>query len=168
MIPETKDEKVDPVELPMLGDPSAAFGDCVSSLTKVISMAVDIERERFGLRPDEFAVMQLFSQRSNWTATQLAEKMPLDPSRMSRVVDQLVSRRLLRRRRSKTDRRVVNLALTDTGGEMISAAHFRVISYQADLLKDVSDEELRGFFATARKVIQNHTDLASDHSQDSG
>ena len=112
--------------------------------------------------------MQLFCQRSNWTATQLTEKLPLDPSRISRIVDQLVSRRLLRRRRSKTDRRVVNLELTDIGGEMIAAAHFRIISYQAELLNEVSDEELRGFFATARKAIQNYTDLASDHSQGSG
>lgn len=161
MIPETKNQKVDQVELPMLGDPSAAFGDCVSSLTKVISMAVNIEMERFGLRPDEFAVMQLFCHRPEWTATQLTEKTALDPSRISRLVDQLVNRHLLRRRRSRTDRRVVNLALTDNGGEKIAAAHSRIISYQAGLLKDVSDEELRGFFATARKVIQNYTDFDS-------
>lgn len=168
MTPETKNQNVGPVELPMMGDPSAAFGDCVSSLAKVVSVAVRLEMERGDLRPYEFAVMQLFCQRSNWTATQLTEKLPLDPSRISRVVDQLVSRRLLRRRRSKTDRRVVNLELTDNGGEMIAAAHFRIISYQADLLNDVSDEELRGFFATARKVIQTYTDRASGHSQVSG
>ncbi len=144
----------------MMGDPSAAFGDCVSSLSKVVSAAVRLEMERSDLRPYEFAVMQLFCQRSDWTATQLAEKLPLDPSRISRVVDQLVNRRLLRRRRSKTDRRIINLVLTDTGGEMIAAAHSRIISYQAALIEDVSNEELSGFFATARKVIQNFTDLA--------
>ncbi|MCY3862974.1 MAG: MarR family winged helix-turn-helix transcriptional regulator [bacterium] len=161
MILETKDEKVDPVELPMLGDPSAAFGDCVSSLTKVISMAVNIEIERFGLRPDEFAVMQLFCHRSEWTATQLTERTDLGPSRISRLVEQLVNRRLLRRRRSSTDRRVVNLVLTDNGGEMIAAAHSRIISYQAALLKDVSEQELSGFFATARKVIQSYAEFDS-------
>ena len=162
---ETTNQNVGSVELPMMGDPSAAFGDCVSSLAKVVAVAVRLEMERGNLRPYEFAVMQLFCQRSDWTATQLAEKLPLNPSRMSRVVDQLVNRRLLRRRRSKTDRRVVNLALTDNGGEMIAAAHFRIISYQAALLKDVSNEELSGFFATTRKVIQNFTDLPQSDSQ---
>ena len=149
----------------MMGDPSAVFGDCVSSLAKVVSAAVGLEIERSDLRPYEFAVMQLFFQRSDWTATQLAEKLPLDTSRMSRVVDQLVNRRLLRRRPSRTDRRVINLALTDNGEEMIAAAHSRIISYQAALLEDVSNEELSSFFATARKVIQNFTDLAPGDPQ---
>lgn len=159
MIPETTNQYTNPVELPMLGDPSAAFGDCVSSLAKVISVAVKIEMERGDLRSDQFAVMQLFCHRSEWTATQLAEKTALDPSRISRLVDQLVNRRLLRRRRSRNDRRVVNLVLTDNGGEMIAAAHSRIIAYQAALLEDVSDQELSGFFATARKVIQSYADL---------
>ena len=144
----------------MMGDPSAAFGDCVSSLAKVISVAINIEMERGGLRPDEFAVMLLFCHRPEWTATKLAEKTDLDPSRISRLVDQLVNRRLLRRRRSRTDRRVVNLVLTDQGSEMIAEAHTRIISYQAALLKDVSDQEMSGFLATSRKVIQSYADLA--------
>lgn len=161
MSPVTKSQHSGSPHLPMLGDPSAVFGDCVSSLAKVISVAVDLEMERGGLRPDEFAVMQLFSQRPEWTATQLTEKTALDPSRMSRLVDQLVNRRLLHRRRSRTDRRVVNLVLTDYGGEMIVAAHSRIISYQAALLEDVSEQELSGFFATARKVIQSYADFDS-------
>ena len=168
MTSKTEDQNEGPVDLPMMGDPSAAFGDCVSSLAKVVSVAVRLEMERGNLRPYEFAVMQLFCQRSEWTATQLVEKLSLDNSRMSRVVDELVSRSLVRRRRSRADRRVVNLALSDQGRQMISEAHTRIISYQAGLLNDVSDEELRGFFATARKVIQNYTDLASDRSQVSG
>ncbi|MXZ85312.1 MAG: winged helix-turn-helix transcriptional regulator [Acidimicrobiia bacterium] len=168
MVSESKSQHANSVELPMMGDPSAAFGDCVSSLAKVVTVAVEFEMERVDLRPLEFAVMQLFCQQPDWTATQLTKRLSLDPSSMSRVVDQLVNRCLLRRRRSRTDRRVVNLLLTDSGSEIIAEAHTRIISYQADLLKDVSDEELRGFFATGRKVIQNYTDLARDQSQVSG
>ena len=159
MIPETKSQHAGPVELSMLGDLSAAFGDCVSSLAKVISVAVNLEMERSGLRPNEFAVMQLFCQRPEWTATQLVEKTSIKAAHMSRLVAHLVDRRLLCRRRSRTDRRVVNLALTDRGSEMIAEAHTRIISYQAALLEDVSDQELGGFLATARKVIQSYTHL---------
>ena len=149
----------------MLGDLSAAFGDCVSSLAKVISAAVEFERERGDLRPNEFAVTQLFCQRPEWTATQLVEKTSINAAHMSRIVAHLVNRRLLCRRRSRTDRRVVNLLLTDYGSEMIAEAHTRIISYQAALLKDVSHQELSGFLATARKVIQNYTDLAPYRSR---
>ena len=80
----------------------------------------------------------------------------------------LLSRRLLRRRRSRTDRRVAHLALTEYGSEMIAEAHTRIISYQKALLNDVSDQEMSGFLATARKVIQNYTDLEPYQSGVSG
>lgn len=168
MIQEAKSQSAGSVELSMLGDLSAAFGDCISSLAKVISVAVNHEMERGGLRPTEFAVMQLFCQRPEWTATQLVEKTSIKAAHMSRIVTHLVDRRLLYRRRSRTDRRVVNLALTEYGSEMIAGAHTRIISYQAALLKDVSDLEMSGFLATSRKVIQNYTDQLSDHSRVSG
>ncbi len=168
MTPETKSQYAGSVELPMLGDLSAAFGDCVSSLAKVISAAVEFELERGNLRPIEFAVMQLFCYQPEWTATQLVEKTSIKAAHMSRIVANLVNRGLLCRRRSRTDRRVINLLLTDYGGEMIAEAHTRIISYQAALLKDVSDQELSGFLATARKVIQNYADLAPYQSQVSG
>ena len=152
----------------MSGDLSSAFGDCVSSLAKVISKAVEFERERGGLRPNEFAVMQLFCLRPEWTATQLAEKTSIKPALMSRIVAHLVDRRLLCRRRSRTDRRVVNLVLTDYGSEIIAEAHTRITAYHAALLRDVSDQEMSGFLATSRKVIQSYTDLASIQSRGSG
>lgn len=168
MNPNAKNQQASHVELSMLGDLSAVFGDCVSSLTKVISVAVNREMERGRLRPREFAVMQLFCQRSVWTATQLVEKTSFKASQMSRITDQLVDRRLLGRRRSRTDRRVVNLVLTDYGGEMIAEAHTRIISYQAALLEGVSDQEMSGFLATSRKVIQNYRNLAPIQSPGSG
>lgn len=165
MIPESKSQYEGSVELSMLGDLSAAFGDCVSSLEKAISAAVDCEMELSDLRPSEFAVMQLFCQRPEWTATQLVERTSINAAHMSRIVAHLVGRRLLCRRRSRTDRRVVNLLLTDQGREMIAEAHTRIVSYQAALLKDVSAQELSGFLATARKVIQNYTDLTPSQFQ---
>ncbi len=151
-------------ELSMLGDLSAAFGDCVSSLAKVISIAVDLEIEQANLNSKEFEVMQLFCLRPEWTATQLVEKTSIDPAHISRLVTNLVDQRLLRRRRSRSDRRVIHLVLTDTGRQMISEAHTRIISYQAALLEDVSDQEMNGFLATSRKVIQNYTKLAPTQS----
>ncbi|MDE0613055.1 MAG: MarR family winged helix-turn-helix transcriptional regulator [bacterium] len=165
MILEPRSQNEGLVELSMLGDLSAVFGDCVSSLAKVISVAVNLEMERVDLRPNEFAVMQLFCQRPEWTATQLVEKTSINAAHMSRIVAHLVNRTLLCRRRSRTDRRVVNLLLTDYGSEMIAEAHTRIISYQAALLKDVSDQEMSGFLATARKVIQNYTGLAPGRSR---
>ena len=146
----------------------AAFEDCVALLKEATSFAAALEMERGNLDPNEHAVLDLFSQQNEWTATQIVEELSLDPSHISRLVAHLVDRRLLRRRRSRTDRRVVHLALTEYGSEMIAEAHTRIISYQKALLNDVSDQEMSGFLATARKVIQNYTDLEPYQSGVSG
>ncbi len=137
----------------------AAFEDCVALLAQATSFAVALELERSDLDPNEYAVLELFCQQTEWTATQIVEKLSLDPSHISRLVAHLVDRRLLRRRRSRTDRRVVHLALTEYGSEIIGDARDRVLSYQGSLLEDVDSKELDGFFSTASKVFQKHNEI---------
>ncbi|MDE0613056.1 MAG: MarR family winged helix-turn-helix transcriptional regulator [bacterium] len=141
------------------GELPAAFEDCVALLTDATSFAVAIEMERSDLDPNEYSVLELFRQQTEWTATQLVEKLSLDPSHISRLVAHLVDRRLLRRRRSRTDRRVVHLALTEYGSEIIGDARARILAYQNSLLEDVDSKELDGFFSTVYKVFQKHTEI---------
>lgn len=141
------------------GELSAALDNCVSLLTEAVSFAATLEMERNNLDSNEYAVMELFSQQSEWTATQLVEELSLDPSHISRLVAHLVDRRLLRRRRSRTDRRVVHLALTDSGSDMIGEARDKVRAYRHRLLEGVGREEFDGFFTTAHKVFQKYTEI---------
>ena len=69
----------------------------------------------YGLIPLDFALLRLFLEREEWTATQLAEALPVNVSRVSRVVTKMVGMGLMRRRRRRNDRRVVMLALTEEG-----------------------------------------------------
>ena len=145
-------EPIGKAELP------AAFEDSVALLMEATSFAATLEMERSDLDPNEFAALELFRQKSEWTATQLVEELSLDPSHISRLVAHLVDRRLLRRRRSRTDRRVVHLALTEHGSKTIGEARERILAYQRILLKDVDDKELDGFFSTAHKVFLKYTE----------
>lgn len=144
---------------------STALDNCVALLTEAASFAETLEMERANLDPNEYAVMELFTQRSEWTATQLVEELSLDPSHISRLVANLVDRRLLRRRRSRTDRRVVHLALTEHGSQMIDEARNRISAYQDRLLEDVGSKELDGFFSTAHKVFQKYTEIKASSDQ---
>lgn len=146
------------------GELSSAFDNCVALLTEAASFAATLEMERGDFDSNEYAVMELFFRQSEWTATQLVEELSLDPSHISRLVAHLVDRRLLRRRRSRTDRRVVHLALTEYGREMIGEARDRVLAYQHRLLERVESKELDGFFSTAHKVFQRYTEIkAASH-----
>lgn len=53
----------------------AAFEDCGALLAEATSFAVALEMERSDLDPNEYSVLELFCQHTEWTATQLVEKL---------------------------------------------------------------------------------------------
>ena len=153
--PQVPSDKSDDV----VGDRlTGALGSAVSELANVISALVRTEIDRCGLNSEEFAVLELFWEQSEWNATQLASRMQVDASRMSRLVTKMVDRRLLRRRRAKTDRRVVHLTLGQEGSRLIDELTERFETIDAELLKGVSSQELTSFLATVHTVVNNSTD----------
>ena len=136
------------------GEGPAELGECVNALMGAVAQGVSLAIAQVNLDEQEFALLRQFSQQREWTATQLVNKMSLDPSRMSRTVDRLVRRRLMRRSRSKLDRRIVNLTLTESGQRLMEEALASIKAYEAMLLRDITGEEMSGFYATARKVTQ--------------
>ncbi len=62
-------------------------------------------------------------RRDTWlTPTGLARRVSLAPSTVSGIVDRLILKGLVKRRRSRSDRRQVELSLTDTGADMVAQA----------------------------------------------
>ena len=113
----------------------------------------------YGLIPLDFALLRLFREREEWTTTQLAEALPVNVSRVSRVVTKMVGMGLMRRRRRRNDRRVVMLALTEEGNALTLELHRRVLAYDARLSEGVSEEDLAVFASVLSKVMANHTAL---------
>ena len=76
------------------------------------------------------------------TAGALARCVGHDAGAMTRLLDQLEERGLLRRERSKSDRRVVHLTLTDEGRSAIRRLAPRIAGLWDDLLEDFTVEEV--------------------------
>ena len=112
-----------------------------------------------GLIPLDFALLRLFLDREEWTTTKLAEALPVNVSRVSRVVTKMVGMSLLRRRRSSSDRRVVMLALTEAGKALTLELHRGIQAYDARLSEGISEEELAVFASVLSKVMTNYTAL---------
>ena len=71
----------------------------------------------------------------------------------------MVGMGLMRRRRLRSDRRVVALALTEEGKALALELHRRVQAYDARLSEGVSEEELAVFASVLFKVMANYTAL---------
>ncbi len=71
----------------------------------------------------------------------------------------MVDNRLLRRRRGRTDRRVVNLTLTDRGAELAQEISEQMSAHEAALLRGVGSRELAGLRSTTEKINKNFQKL---------
>ena len=144
---------------PALTPPPLDLGEYVAGRVNAVAKSVAELAASYGLIPLDFALLRLFLERKEWTTTQLAEALPVNVSRISRVVTKMVGMGLMRRRRRRTDRRVVMLALTEEGRALTSELHRSVQAYDARLSEGVSEEELAVFASVLSKVMLNYTAL---------
>ena len=117
-----------------------------------------------GLTSNEFALIGCFADQEEWTATELTDVLPADASRISRLVDGLVNRGLLRRRRRTDDRRVVRLLLTDAGSVAVREVVGLVEEYEAQLLQGVAESERGAVAAVLEQMLANHETLEARQS----
>ena len=138
--------------------PSTGLGEYVAGQVNAVARSMEELAASDVLIPLDFALLKLFLEREEWTTTQLAEALPVNVSRVSRVVTKMVGMGLMRRRR-RTDRRVVMLALTEEGKALTLDLHRSVQAYDARLSKGVSEEDLAVFASVLSKVMANYTAL---------
>jgi DNA-binding MarR family transcriptional regulator len=99
--------------------------DSVGFLMKRLmqSLVTDVDRqlETHGLTHAQWTPLFLLRQGRIDTLAELSRELQLDAGAMTRTLDRLEAKGLVRRERSTQDRRVVHLALTDEG--LAASAH---------------------------------------------
>jgi DNA-binding MarR family transcriptional regulator len=97
------------------------------------------------------------------TAGDLAHNICHDAGSLTRLIDQLVERKLVTRSRSETDRRVVTLGLTARGSDMVEALAPRVMNFWNELLSDFTHAEIDTLIdLLTRLVIVTENKLRGD------
>ncbi len=139
------------------------LGSCVTRLVNVLAKGTEELVEPHGLTPMDYAILRLFVPREQWTATHLAEMLPVKPPRISRLVAKLVHLGLMRRRRHHTDRRVVLLTLTNDGKALALELYRGIEAYEAFLQQGVSDGEKSALVSLTSKIMANYSQTMTEH-----
>ena len=137
----------------------------MTGLANAVARSMAELAESNGLMPLDSALLRLFLEREKWTTTQMAEALPVTLSLVSRVVTKMVGMGLMRRRRQRSDRRVVMLALTEEGKALTLELHRRVQAYDATLSEGVSAQEMAVFTSVTSKVMANYASLVQSNLQ---
>ena len=135
---------------------SANLGRYVTDLMTAVMKGVEDELADYDIIPIEFGVLRLCLERTELTATDLAEELPIDASRVSRLVNRLVEKDLLVRRRLPQDRRVVMLRLSEHGAELTHDARQRLWTYYGKLTENLDEGDLQRFASTTSAILANY------------
>jgi MarR family transcriptional regulator, multiple antibiotic resistance protein MarR len=112
-------------------DDPMVIGHLIGRARSALLTGLDAELEPFGLTGAQFAVVKNVADGVADTAADLCRTMHYDTGSMTRMLDRLEEKGVLRRERCTEDRRVVYLLLTETGNELLPqlrSAAVRVIS----------------------------------------
>lgn len=95
------------------------------------------------------------------TVAELARECQLDTGAMTRLLDRLEAKGLCRRVRSVSDRRVVNIELTDEGREAARQVPHVLCSVQNEVLAGFSREEWQQLKGFLHRILDNAQAMAA-------
>jgi len=107
--------------------------------------------ERFGLPDAEFRCLMLFGDERYLTAKGLAHKMNVVKSRVSKIVDGLIKKKLIQRIKDPEDSRISLLSLSAEGQEKINDIN--------RFLKGIHYEVLLQMAPDQRKAVLTNLDI---------
>ena len=101
------------------------YDDILISLRRIMR-AADLHSQKLmkesGLTAPQLLVMQAIEKEGSPSTSLLARSIAVSQATMTRIIDRLERAGLVRRDKSSTDKRVVNISLTDAGAAKLEAA----------------------------------------------
>lgn len=120
--------------------PKACAGDILDAVPLVMqSIRVHMRRSRGpGISVPQFRVLTYLNRTDGASLSATADRVGLSLPAMSRLIDGLVARGLIRREESPRDRRFVVLRLTSEGRELVHTARAVAQAHLAETLAALS------------------------------
>lgn len=109
------------------------------------------------LTPEQFMLIDLLWNQGEMTQQQLADLMQKDKNSVTQLVDAIERKGFVERRRNPQDRRSNTLVLTEKAEDLKLDAKRKGIMILDRMLDGISEDELRSFLATLRKLSNNMT-----------
>jgi MarR family transcriptional regulator, multiple antibiotic resistance protein MarR len=136
-------------------DDEMSVGHLVARARTALLTSLDMELEPFGLTGAQFAVLKNVAEGTAATAADLCRTMHYDTGSMTRMLDRLEEKSVLRRERCTEDRRVVFLRMTITGNELLPQLRSAAVRVLSRHLAGFSPEEVDNLKQYLDRMIEN-------------
>ena len=109
------------------------------------------------LTPEQFMLIDLLWNQGEMSQQELADQMQKDKNSVTKLVDAIEKKGFVVRKQNPHDRRANTLVLTEKANELKPGAKQKGISILDQILEGISEDELRSFLSTLRKLNANMT-----------
>ena len=109
------------------------------------------------LTPEQFMLIDILWNQGEMTQQQLADQLQKDKNSVTKLVDAIEKKGFVIRKQNPHDRRANTLVLTEKANELKPGAKQKGISILDQILEGISEDELRSFLSTLRKLNANMT-----------
>jgi DNA-binding MarR family transcriptional regulator len=127
------------------------FQELIMKLFQCCQERMQYQCERFGLPDAEFRCLMLFGEERYLTAKGIAHKMNVVKSRVSKIVDGLIKKKLIQRIKDPEDSRISLLSLSADGQEKMNNIN--------EFLQDIHYQVLLQMAPDQRKTVLTNLDI---------
>lgn len=127
------------------------FQELILKLFQCCQERMQYQCERFGLPDAEFRCLMLFGEERYLTAKGIAHKMNVVKSRVSKIIEGLLKKKLIQRIKDPEDSRISLLSLTPQGNKKLNDIN--------GFLKKVHYEVLTQMEPDQRKTVLTNLDI---------
>jgi MarR family transcriptional regulator, multiple antibiotic resistance protein MarR len=138
-----------------------AVGHLIGRARSSLLTGLDSELEPFGITGAQFSVLKYVADGVADTAADLCRTMHYDTGSMTRMLDRLEEKAVLRRERCTDDRRVVYLRITTTGNDLLPQLRNAAVRVLSRHLAGFSLEEVENLKRCLGRMIENGQSMSS-------
>ncbi|MES2414929.1 MAG: MarR family winged helix-turn-helix transcriptional regulator [Pseudomonadota bacterium] len=142
-------------------NPDESVAYLMRRIISVASQQIERELEPAGLTNAQWVPLLKLHMGTASTVAELARSCELDAGSMTRLLDRLEAKQLVRRVRSSDDRRVVNLELTDAGRVAAQGIPGILCGVQNAHLEGFSAEEWQVLKGLLRRILSTAQSIQS-------
>lgn len=114
--------------------------------------------QAYGITPPQWAVLAQLTEENGQSLSSLGTRALFDGPTMTGIVDRLESGGYVERRRDSSDRRVINLYLTEKGRQLVSELPPIDRLTDEDVVRGLSQTEVECFRSTLQRIISRQSE----------
>jgi DNA-binding MarR family transcriptional regulator len=131
------------------------LGFLVSGVRTAIWTAIEKELQPLDITTAQFVVFNSIARSGGRTIGELCRVIGYDSGAMTRLLDRIEKKGLIRRVANPDDRRSFLIELTEQSAALVPKARRKVLAVFATLLQGFSDREATALKASLEKILEN-------------